>query len=455
MLVIAPLLVNVVVRAYGWRIILANGPNGVLNWALSAVGLGPVELLYTRLGRGDRLGAGLPADDGAAAHRRASVASIPPSRKPRARSAATSLAVFRRVTLPLSLPGLGAGCTLVFSLTASSFILPALLGGSFTKMLGTLVEEQILTVFDWPFGAAIATVMVVIVMVINLGYMALIERRVRTRADGGELMSETGLGRGAPLIYALTAIIMVFLMLPLILPIVLSVSDTPFVTFPPKGFTLMVRQGPRRAGLHLARSGSASCSSTSAAIGRHAARHADRDRTGAPVLSRQGHRPGIGALAAGLPDAGDRHRAAAAVLLARLARRLPEPRHRPCAGHDAVCGAHRVGEPACMVDPGIEEAARTLGADRMAAFWRVTRPQIMPGLIAGALFAFVTSFDNYAISMWLFDAGHVPLPMMMISLISRMFDPGIAAIASLMIFFSLFMVLLLETLAGLRRAMSF
>jgi putative spermidine/putrescine transport system permease protein len=57
--------------------------------------------------------------------------------------------------------------------------------------------------------------------------------------------------------------------------------------------------------------------------------------------------------------------------------------------------------------------------------------------------------------MWLYDAGHVPLPMMMISLISRMFDPGIAAIASLMILFSLVMVLALEKIAGLRRAMSF
>jgi putative spermidine/putrescine transport system permease protein len=90
--------------------------------------------------------------------------------------------VFRRVTLPLSVPGLGVGCTLVFSLTASSFILPSLLGGNFTKMLGTLVEEQILSVFDWPFGAAIATVMVVIVVAINLVYMTQIERRFRIRA---------------------------------------------------------------------------------------------------------------------------------------------------------------------------------------------------------------------------------------------------------------------------------
>jgi len=180
-LVIAPLLVNVVVRAYGWRIILANGPNGVLNWALSFVGLGPVELLYSDwavvIGSVQVF---LPM---MVLPLTAAIGRIDPAVEDAARTlGGDSLAVFRRVTLPLSLPGLGAGCTLVFSLTASSFILPSLLGGSFTKMLGTLVEEQILTVFDWPFGAAIATVMVVIVMMINLGYMALIERRTRTRA---------------------------------------------------------------------------------------------------------------------------------------------------------------------------------------------------------------------------------------------------------------------------------
>ncbi|SFJ71618.1 putative spermidine/putrescine transport system permease protein [Bosea sp. OK403] len=180
-LVIAPLLVNVVVRAYGWRIILANGPNGVLNWALSFLGLGPVELLYSDwavvIGSVQVF---LPM---MVLPLTAAIGRIDPAVEDAARTlGGDSLAVFRRVTLPLSLPGLGAGCTLVFSLTASSFILPSLLGGSFTKMLGTLVEEQILTVFDWPFGAAIATVMVVIAMTINLAYMALIERKTRTRA---------------------------------------------------------------------------------------------------------------------------------------------------------------------------------------------------------------------------------------------------------------------------------
>lgn len=70
----------------------------------------------------------------------------------------------------------------MFSLTSSSFVTPALLGGNFAKMLGTLVEEQIMSVFDWPFGAAIATVLIVIVIAINFAYSRLIERRFPGRA---------------------------------------------------------------------------------------------------------------------------------------------------------------------------------------------------------------------------------------------------------------------------------
>jgi putative spermidine/putrescine transport system permease protein len=183
-LVIAPLLVNVVVRAYGWRVILGGGNGGVLNWVLSHIGLRPVSILYTEwaiiIGSVQVF---LPM---MALPLAAAIGKIDPAVEDAARTlGASAFAVFRRVTLPLSIPGLGVGCTLVFSLTASSFILPALLGGNFTKMLGTLVEEQILSVFDWPFGAAISTVMVIIVMLINVLYMLLIERRFRSRASEG------------------------------------------------------------------------------------------------------------------------------------------------------------------------------------------------------------------------------------------------------------------------------
>jgi putative spermidine/putrescine transport system permease protein len=180
-IVIAPLLINVVVRTYAWRVILANGENGVLNWTLAHFGLGPVQILYTEWA----IIVGsvhvflpmmvLPLS--------AALGKINPAVEEAARTlGASSWAVFRRVTLPLSVPGLAVGCTLVFSLTASSFVTPALLGGNFAKMLGTLVEEQILVVFDWPFGAAIATLLTVMVMAVNLASVWLVERRFTARA---------------------------------------------------------------------------------------------------------------------------------------------------------------------------------------------------------------------------------------------------------------------------------
>ena len=151
-LVIAPLLVNVCACLWmagnsWWR------QRRFLNWLLSHVGLRPVLILYTE-GNHYRLGPSLPSDDGPAScrcHRQ----NRSSGRRRGTNPWRVCLRSVCRITLPLSIPGLAVGCTLVFSLTASSFILPALLGGNFTKMLGTLVEEQILPVFDSPFGEAI------------------------------------------------------------------------------------------------------------------------------------------------------------------------------------------------------------------------------------------------------------------------------------------------------------
>ena len=182
-IVIAPMLINVVVRAYAWRVILANGDQGIVNWALGQVGLGPVALLYTEwaiiIGSVHVFLSTMVLPIAAALGR------IDPAVEDAARTlGASSLAVFRRVTFPLSLPGLAVGSTLVFSLTASAFVAPALLGGNFLKMLGPLVQEQILSVFDWPFGATLATLLVVMVMAVNFASVGLIERRLRLKMKG-------------------------------------------------------------------------------------------------------------------------------------------------------------------------------------------------------------------------------------------------------------------------------
>lgn len=180
--VIAPLIVSVVVRSYGWQLILGNGPTGVLNWVLLGLGLihRPLTLLYTEtavvIGSLHVFFAMMVLPLAS------SIGKIDLNLE----SAAATLgapwwSVLLRITLPLSLPGLIAGFTLVFSLTAGSFVTPALLGGTSSQMLGNLIQQQILTVYDWPFGATIAAVLMAIVLAANFTSMKLLGSLTRRR----------------------------------------------------------------------------------------------------------------------------------------------------------------------------------------------------------------------------------------------------------------------------------
>jgi putative spermidine/putrescine transport system permease protein len=180
---IAPLIVSVVVRSYGWQLILGNGPAGLLNWILLSLGVinTPLRLLYseTAVVIGS-LHVFLPMMV-------LPLASALGKIEPRLEEAARTLGmpawrVFHRITLPLSLPGLAVGFTLVFSLTAGSFVTPAMLGGTNAQMLGNLIDQQITAIYDWPFGATIATVLVAIVVSVNLVSMRLLDGKRRASA---------------------------------------------------------------------------------------------------------------------------------------------------------------------------------------------------------------------------------------------------------------------------------
>ena len=104
-----------------------------------------------------------------------------------------------------------------------------------------------------------------------------------------------------------------------------------------------------------------------------------------------------------------------------------------------------------QVDPMLEECARTLGASGPRAFWHVTLPLIRPGLVAGMLFAFILSFDNVSVSLFLTNVRTNTLPLAMLNYVEYNFDPSIAAIASMLVFFSLGSAVLLERMVGLKR----
>ncbi|MGH7319066.1 MAG: ABC transporter permease [Candidatus Rokuibacteriota bacterium] len=175
LLVVSPLVVSLVIRSYGWLIML--GPKGVVNALLTGLGLvrAPVKLIYTEFA----VVIGL-------AHvfypfMVLAIASALQNIDPAVLRAAENLGagpfrVFRRVTLPLSIPGVVAGSLIVFALSVSSFVTPTLLGGPWVKVVAYLAWEQNLVVLDWAFAGAIAVILLAVTGLIMLVYSRLVER---------------------------------------------------------------------------------------------------------------------------------------------------------------------------------------------------------------------------------------------------------------------------------------
>jgi putative spermidine/putrescine transport system permease protein len=92
-------------------------------------------------------------------------------------------------------------------------------------------------------------------------------------------------------------------------------------------------------------------------------------------------------------------------------------------------------------DVALEYAAMSLGANRIKTFFKVTFPIIRPGVISGALFAFITSFDEVVIAVFLGTYRSITLPKHMWSIIREEIDPTIAAVSTILIFVSIFMLL--------------
>jgi putative spermidine/putrescine transport system permease protein len=176
-LVLSPLLISVIVRTFGWAIIL--GKNGLLDNAFALIGIPDMNFLHTEaaviLGLVNVLtpfvvlavAASLQAIDPAVPFAAASLGASP-------------LAVLWRIVLPLSLPGVTAGLLIVFSLASATFVTPAVLGGSQYKVLSTIMYQQAIILQNWPFAAAIAVTLVGIVLLVLGVQTRLTERGVRT-----------------------------------------------------------------------------------------------------------------------------------------------------------------------------------------------------------------------------------------------------------------------------------
>lgn len=106
---------------------------------------------------------------------------------------------------------------------------------------------------------------------------------------------------------------------------------------------------------------------------------------------------------------------------------------------------------ACLrgIDPNLEEASHTLGAGPWRTFTRVLLPLLKPGLIAGAIFSFVTSFDNVVVSIYLIGGDTVTLPIRIFTYLEWQFDPSIAAISTIFVVVTIVVVTVVEWMTGI------
>ena len=176
LVVLGPLLISVVVRTLGWAILLGN--NGVINEALRNLGLieRPLKMMYTSGGIVLALvhvmvpfmilaiWAALQRQD-------------PATEKAAESLGAGPFTVFRRIVLPQAMPGILSGSLIVFSLSASAFATPAILGGRRIKVVSTTVYDEFLNTLNWPLGAAIAIILLVAVLAIMIAWNRLVEKR--------------------------------------------------------------------------------------------------------------------------------------------------------------------------------------------------------------------------------------------------------------------------------------
>jgi len=173
--VISPLLTSIIVRTYGWMVILSD--QGPVNRALLALGVvdEPIRMLYNEFGVTVALAQVFVPF--MALSLVSAIQTIDPALEQAAASLrANRLQTFLRVTLPLSAPGIVTGSVLVFILALGSFVTPVLLGSARTLMAAVLIRDQILGLYVWSFAGAITAVLLVATLLILAVYGRLVRR---------------------------------------------------------------------------------------------------------------------------------------------------------------------------------------------------------------------------------------------------------------------------------------
>lgn len=166
LILLVPVMISLVVTGFAWILVL--GPNGFLNQAIMALGISATPLQF------------LNSESGVVAvlvysfgpymiiNICTAIDKIDPAIVRAAQvHGASAWQTFRRITLPLSFPGILSGGLLVFSLSAAAFVTPYIIGGNRVKVVPLQIYNAAVTTFDWPKAAALSVVLFVIAMLLT------------------------------------------------------------------------------------------------------------------------------------------------------------------------------------------------------------------------------------------------------------------------------------------------
>lgn len=242
-----------------------------------------------------------------------------------------------------------------------------------------------------------------------------------------------------------SALVIAFLLVPVVIVLVLSFASTKFLAFPPPGFSLQwyeafFTSAPWRnsaltsLGIGLCVMLASLLLGVPAAVGLTQARFIGRRLIAGLILSPV-IVPGI-IVAVGLYYAYAQYQMVGSPIALFVA--------HTCLSVPFV--VITVGTALSGIDPRLEQAARNLGASPLGAFRQVTLPLIRPGIFAGAVFAFVTSFDELIVALFMSGSTAVTLPRRMWDQIRFQIEPTIAAASSLLILLTVTLMLAAELL---------
>ncbi|MBM6595456.1 ABC transporter permease subunit [Microvirga pudoricolor] len=433
--VLLPFWTSSLVRTTAWIILLQS--NGVLNQMLMGSGLTDAPIAFVYNLSGVLIGMTHVLMPFVVLPLYASFRALDVSTVRAAESlGAGPVTTFRRIILPLTAPGVVAGAMIVFMNAVGFYITPALMGGPGQTMIAQMIANNITRELNWGFAAALA----IILLAVALGLFALFQRIFGLErlisGSGGKSAEPFGTDHrrspGGWVSVALGLLVAAFLIAPILIVFPMSLGSSSFLTFPPESYSFQwyenfftaskwmnaLTRSLQVAGITVA---------VSLLIGTAAAVGLTRiDRRWRGLIEAVFILPMIVPVI--ILSIGLYYLLVPAGLVGTI--------WGLALGHIVLASPYvfiTVRASLASFDRNLELAAQGLGASWLTMFRRVMLPCIMPGVVGGAIFAFITSFDDVVLALFLTNVRSRTLPKLMYEGVAHEIDPTIIAASGLII----------------------